>query len=180
MAIGCYPVQAALIAFNHEEPEAIVAAGHARDFQGELTDSTASITLLYSNNRMAVLNCLGEDIESIHSLAIHGTQGSPIRSTRHSVHSFVSGIVRLPTHFWCPTHIVLPDGQTIDRPLPETAKKTNYEHSAGLRYQAIACREQIIKGETEHPFMTLENSLQVARIIESARRQVLSGQHATK
>ena len=96
------------------------------------------------------------------------------------MHSVISGIVRIPTYFWCPTNIVLPNGQTIEQPLPETMKKTNYEHSAGLRYQAIACREQIISGATEHPFMTHENSLQIARIVESARRQVLTGQHATK
>jgi len=36
----------------------------------------ASITLLYKNNRMAVLNCLGEDIQAAHSLKIYGTEGS--------------------------------------------------------------------------------------------------------
>ncbi len=75
MAIGCYPIQAALIAFDHEEPESIVAAGHTRQYQGELADTMASITLLFKDNRMAVLNCLGENIEPINSLKIHGTEG---------------------------------------------------------------------------------------------------------
>jgi predicted dehydrogenase len=75
MGIGCYPVQAALIAFNHEEPELVTATGHTREFQGQLTDTMASITLLFKNNRMAVLNCLGQDIESINSLKIYGTEG---------------------------------------------------------------------------------------------------------
>ena len=70
----------------------------------------------------------------------------------------------MPTHFWCPTRISLPNGHNVDHHLPATMKKTNYEHSAGLRYEAIACHDQIMCGKTEHPFMTLENSLQIARI----------------
>jgi hypothetical protein len=86
----------------------------------------------------------------------------------------IAGMVSIPSHFWSPTAIVLPNGQTIEHPLPETMKKTNFEHSAGLRYEAMACREQIIHGKTEHPWMTLEHSLQIARILEEARRQILS------
>lgn len=76
MAIGCYPVQAALIAFDHEEPESVVAAGHTREFQGATTESTATITLLFKNNRMAILNCLGEGIDAINSLTIYGAKGT--------------------------------------------------------------------------------------------------------
>ena len=79
----------------------------------------------------------------------------------------------MPSHFWCPTEIYLPNGDSVQRPLPSTMKETNYVHSAGLRYEAIACREQIMNGKTEHPLMTLENSLQIARIIEEARKQIL-------
>ncbi len=75
MGIGCYPVQAALLAFNHEEPEKIIATGHTKEFQGLVTDTMVSITLLFKNNRMAVLNCLGENIGAINSLKIHGTEG---------------------------------------------------------------------------------------------------------
>lgn len=56
-------------------------------------------------------------------------------------------------------------------------KDTNFVHSAGLRYEAIACREQIINGQSEHPYMTWENSLQIARIIEKARQQILQPKH---
>jgi len=76
MGIGCYPLQAALIAFNHEEPESIVATGFTREFQGQLTDTMGTIILLYKKNRMAVLSCIGEDnIGGINSLRIHGTEG---------------------------------------------------------------------------------------------------------
>jgi hypothetical protein len=53
-------------------------------------------------------------------------------------------------------------------------KNTHYTNSAGLRYEAIACREQIMNGKSEHPLMTLENSLQIARIIEEAQKQILA------
>ncbi len=89
----------------------------------------------------------------------------------------ILGVISLPDHFWCPTGIILPNGHRIDHHLPETIKKTNYTHSAGLRYEAIACRDQIMSGKTEHPYMTLENSLQIARIIEEARRQILATKH---
>lgn len=89
----------------------------------------------------------------------------------------ISGVVSLPTHFWTPTRIVLPNGHHVDHHLPETIQKTNYENSAGLRYEAIACRDRIMSGKNEHPYMTLENSLQIARILEEARRQVLAAKH---
>ena len=76
MCIGCYPIQAALIAFNHEEPESIIATGYKAANQGKVTDRMASITLKYSNQRLAVLNCLGESIQPINSLKIHGTAGN--------------------------------------------------------------------------------------------------------
>jgi hypothetical protein len=84
MAIGCYPLQAALIAFDHEEPELIRATGHTREFRGEITDTMACITLLFKNNRMAVLNNLGQDIDSIGSLKIHGTKGNKL----HLIHKY--------------------------------------------------------------------------------------------
>ncbi|CAF4996843.1 unnamed protein product, partial [Rotaria sp. Silwood1] len=158
MTIGCYGVQAALLAFNHEEPESVTATGHTREFQGEITDAMASITLLFKNNCMAVLNFLGENIGTINSLTIHGTEG----------------VVSIPMYFKCPTRIVLPNGHHVDHHLPETIKKTNFVNSVGLLYEAIACRDQIMSGKTEHPLMTLENSLQIARIIEQARKQILS------
>lgn len=41
----------------------------------------------------------------------------------------------------------------------------------------MACREQIMNGKVEHPYMTLENSLQIARIIEQARNQILQSKN---
>lgn len=78
MGIGCYPIQAALIAFDHEEPVAVVSAGHTQDYQGGKTDIMATIILLFKNNRMAVLNCLGQQISEINSLTIYGTEGKKV------------------------------------------------------------------------------------------------------
>ena len=79
MIIGCYPIQAALLAFDHEEPQAVVATGDTREFQGKRNDTLVNIVLKYSNNRHAVLNCMGEDIEAISSLKIYGTKGKSER-----------------------------------------------------------------------------------------------------
>jgi hypothetical protein len=89
----------------------------------------------------------------------------------------LQGVVSIPNHFWCPTRIVLPNGHNVDHHLPETTRKTNFTNSIGLRYEAIACRDQIMSGKVEHPFMTLENSLQIARIIDEARKQILTSKH---
>lgn len=178
MSIGCYPIQAALIAFDHEEPIEVRAVGYTKENEGETTDSMANITLIFKDNRMAVLNCLGQNIESINSLTIYGTKGFFFFLTIVLFKTFVlyrfSGVVRIPDHFWCPTQIFLPNGERKESPLPSTMKETNFEHSAGLRYEAIACREQILQGQTEHPLMTHEQSLQITRILQSAREQILS------
>ncbi len=128
---------------------------------------------------MAVLNCLGEDIQAAHSLKIYGTEGSKTKCyfLNSNYYFLILGVVSIPTHFWCPTRIILPNGHHVDHHLPETIKKTNYEHSAGLRYEAIACHDQIMTGKIEHPYMTLENSLQIARIIEEARKQILASKN---
>lgn len=75
MGIGCYVVQAALIAFDHEEPESVHAVGTTDTVNGEKTDRMVTIVLRFKNNRMAVLNCLGENIAPINSLVIHGSKG---------------------------------------------------------------------------------------------------------
>ncbi|CAF1034337.1 unnamed protein product [Adineta steineri] len=83
-------------------------------------------------------------------------------------------VINMPTLFWCPTKMTLPNDHIVEHHLPQTIKPTNYTNSAGLRYEAIACRDEIMNGKTEHPFMTLEHSLQIARIIEEARKQMLT------
>ena len=173
MSIGCYPIQAALVAFDHEEPIEVRAVGHTKDDGGETSDSMANITLIFKDNRMAVLNVLGQNIEAINSLMIYGTKGLfSFLLPRHFSSSFL-GVVRIPDHFWCPTQIIMPNGERRESPLPSTMRETNFEHSAGLRYEAIACREQILQGQSEHPFMTLEHSRQINRILFSARQQII-------
>lgn len=75
MLIGCYPIQAALVAFNHEEPVDVIAVGHTKEYQGKQNDTLVTIVLKYSNGRQAVLNSLGENVEGINSLKVYGTKG---------------------------------------------------------------------------------------------------------
>ena len=176
LLIGSYPIQAAMIAFDHEEPIEICATGHTKEHHGERTDTMANVTLRFKNNRMAVLNCLGENIEAISSLIIYGTKGFSMMKIIFVLNNIfiVLGVVRIPNHFWCPTEILLPNGERKHSTLPTTMKETNFVHSAGLCYEAMACREQIIRGEIEHPLMKHEQSLQIMRILQSAREQILS------
>lgn len=81
MLIGCYPIQAALLAFNHEEPETVIAVGHTKEYQGKQNDTLVTLILKYSNGRQAILNSLGEDVEGINSLKIYGTKGIEFADT---------------------------------------------------------------------------------------------------
>ncbi|CAF1563017.1 unnamed protein product, partial [Didymodactylos carnosus] len=159
MASGIYPIQVALLAFNHEEPEKIIASGHTKkNIDDEISDSMSTITLLYKKNRMAVLTNVGEDIEAVGSLKVYGTKG----------------VISIPKCIWCPTELNMSGANTIVKPLPALEKATNFMNSVGLRYEAIAVREAILCGKTEHSYMKYEHSLLISKIMDETRRQIIA------
>jgi hypothetical protein len=54
-------------------------------------------------------------------------------------------IFKLPDHSWCPTEIVLANGEKHKEPLPYV-EGMNFYNSVGLRFEAEAAREAIAKG----------------------------------
>jgi dihydrodiol dehydrogenase / D-xylose 1-dehydrogenase (NADP) len=74
--------------------------------------------------------------------------------------------------FWCPTGLELPSGEKLDFPLLPTQKEFNYANSVGLAYEAEEVRRCLKEGLTESPGLSLDESLSIARVMESIRKQV--------
>ena len=81
------------------------------------------------------------------------------------------GSMTIPDPFWCSTKLETPSG-TLDFPLPEAKIPFNYTTSAGLRYEAQHLRECLLKGLTESPVISLDETLLLAELMESVRKQV--------
>ncbi|PVD34077.1 hypothetical protein C0Q70_05339 [Pomacea canaliculata] len=147
--IGCYTVQWANLVFK-EQPEKIVAVGQLNE---DGVDVWATITLIYSGGRMAILNYNIDCAFSGNTLAIHGSKEAIEIS--HPMH--------------CPTKMVLHSGETKEFPLPESPHKYNFVNSVGLVYEAQAVRECL---QQECPQMPLQDSINILTIIEEALRQL--------
>ena len=110
---------------DHETPIKISCTGH---LMPSGCDESASITLLYKNNRMAVINMSTTCVQYART-SIMGDKGS----------------IEIPDFSWCPVEFIKADRNVHREPLPE-CPPTNYFHSVGLSFQAEGCREAISNG----------------------------------
>ncbi|CAF0869234.1 unnamed protein product [Brachionus calyciflorus] len=117
-------------------------------------DEAVSITLLYSNNRTAVINM----------------STNCVRNARTSVMG-TKGLIEIPDFSWCPVEFVKANGSVHREKLPD-CPPTNFQNSAGLVYEAEACREAISKGLKEHDLATHDNSRLVHHIIHESMKQL--------
>ncbi|XP_034992962.2 trans-1,2-dihydrobenzene-1,2-diol dehydrogenase isoform X1 [Zootoca vivipara] len=159
--IGCYCILFACMVFNGEKPESILASGFLHNTG---VDKTVSVILNYSGNRQAVLTCTMTARMS-NRASIYGTKG----------------MIKIPSHFWCPTEFVV-NGKREEYPLPPQSQKMHFQNSTGLRYEAEHVRQCLLKafsppfplllGSKESPILTHADSELVNSILEEARRQV--------
>lgn len=149
--IGIYPIQLACLAFDHEKPIKITATGHLMDTG---VDESCSITLLFSGGRFAVIN-----------MSTITTMYAPT----HLVGD--KGVMQIPHFSWCPSELILPNGEVAKFPYPECAE-TNFQNSVGLRYQAESAYEAISNGWIEHPYVTHDHSRLICQIMDEARKQL--------
>ncbi|XP_078663695.1 trans-1,2-dihydrobenzene-1,2-diol dehydrogenase-like [Branchiostoma floridae x Branchiostoma belcheri] len=150
LALGIYPIQFATMVFGGEEPQDITVSGNLSNGG---VDETVTIVLKYSGNRMATLVC-SASAQLAQEAYVYGTKGS----------------VKIPT-FWCPTEVISPDG-THEFPLPPPEKPLMFENSTGMRYEAMEVRRCLQEGLIESPLMTHAMSLQIAGILDQARKVV--------
>lgn len=149
--IGIYPLQLACLVFDHEKPIKITATGH---MMPSGVEESCSITLLFSGGRFAVIN-----------MSATTTKFAPT----HIVGD--KGILQIPDFSWCPSELILPNGEIFRLPLPE-CPETNFLNSVGLRFQAESAREAISKGWIEHPRVSHEHSRVICSIMDEARKQM--------
>ncbi|KAI8506774.1 hypothetical protein Bbelb_152150 [Branchiostoma belcheri] len=148
--LGIYVIQFATMVFGGEEPEDITTSGHLSDGG---VDEIVTVVLKYSGNRMATLLCCMSAVVA-NEAYVCGTKAS----------------LKIP-NFWCPTEVISPEG-THEFPLPPPEKPLNFKNSTGMRYEAMEVRRCLQEGLIESPLMTHAMSLQIAGILDQARKVV--------
>lgn len=149
--LGVYCVQFASLVMGGERPEKVVAAGHQNE---EGVDATTSATLVYSKGRVATLNCSIRCELPCEGIVI-GTKGT----------------LKVSHPVWSPVHMETPSG-SFDSPLPDLGHSYNFKHGQGMMYEAAEVRRCLQEGLLESPTITLEETLILAEIMESMRKQV--------
>ncbi|CAG7826362.1 unnamed protein product [Allacma fusca] len=148
--LGVYCVQFASLVFG-ERPQKIIAGGFLNEHGVDLSTSS---TLIFSGGRTATLVTNARVELPSEAIAV-GTKGT----------------LKLPFPMWCPTKLELPT-ETLEFPLPVTANFMNFGNSQGLSYQCHEVRRCLLNGLTESPIVSHDETLRIAEIMESIRKQV--------
>lgn len=148
--LGIYVIQASQWVFR-EPPVSIKATG---ELNAEGVDLGVQATLEYSGGRVAKIETSAKE-ELQNKAIIKGSKGQ---------------ITIL--NFWCPTTIIDIDGQEKTWKLPEGKWKTNFLNSEGLRYEAMEVRKCIKEGKLESDDVSHSESILLAHIEDSIRKQV--------
>ncbi|KZC13216.1 PREDICTED: trans-1,2-dihydrobenzene-1,2-diol dehydrogenase-like [Dufourea novaeangliae] len=149
--LGVYGIHFACFVFNNEVPHTVRASGCLNE---DGVDMSVSANFLYKGNRTATI-ITHSVVDLPNEAYIIGTKGT----------------IRVP-QFWCPTTVILPNGETVNTLLPEGRHKFNFTNSAGLMYEANEVRECILKGMTESSKIPHVASLLIAQLEDEIRKQV--------
>lgn len=148
--LGIYVIQLSQWAFQ-EPPMNIKATG---ELNADGVDLSIDGELYYSGGRIAKIQTSARKrLEN--KAVIKGSKGQ----------------ITLP-NFWCPTSIIDIDGKPKEWVLPKGKHSTNFPNSEGLRYEAEEVRKCILDGKLQSEHMNHNESLLVARIEDSIRKQV--------
>jgi len=149
--LGIYTIQLAQLVFGGEEP-LVVGAGH----QGEDgCDESTSTSLLYTGGRTATL-ITHSRVQLPNTAVIVGTKGT----------------ITVPRPMWTPISLETPGG-VKDFPLPTgSAHPYNFANSANMAYESAHVRDCLNKGLKESPLLPLDETIVLARIMETVRRQI--------
>ncbi|XP_014681479.1 PREDICTED: trans-1,2-dihydrobenzene-1,2-diol dehydrogenase-like [Priapulus caudatus] len=149
MDLGIYPIQFANWVFG-ETPQRVVAAGHLTSTG---VDESASITLLYSNNRIAQL-FTSVAVPLDNEAVVYGTNGTiTIIPVQHPT--------KMTIHQYLPNGVI-----TLEDPEMDSAVSFNYTNGAGMRYEAEHVRKCVNEGLLESDIMPHKESEAIAKILE--------------
>jgi dihydrodiol dehydrogenase / D-xylose 1-dehydrogenase (NADP) len=149
--MGTYTTQFASLVFKGLKPVKIIAGGH---LNSSGADDSASTTIIYPNGKTATLLTHGGVNLPNDALAV-GTKGT----------------LKLRDPFWCATTLETPEG-VLEFELPKTDKRMNFWNCTGLSYQVKEVRRCLLEGLTESPEITLDETLFLAELRESIRKQI--------
>lgn len=148
--LAVYNIQLALWVFQ-ELPDEITAEGKLNE---ENVDIEMNVKLRFPCGGVAHMKTSG--VKQLSNQAIvTGTEGT----------------IKL-YDFWCPIELTDKDGTVRSYPLANSKIEGINKNSTGLRYEAEECRKRVLAGELESPIMTNKDSLDIARILDSIRKQI--------
>ncbi|XP_055917937.1 trans-1,2-dihydrobenzene-1,2-diol dehydrogenase-like [Eupeodes corollae] len=148
--LGIYTIQLCQWAFQ-EPPLTIKATG---ELNADGVDLSIDGELHYSGSRVAKIQTSAKKLLENKAI-IKGSKGQ----------------ITLP-NFWCPTSIIDIDGKQKEWVVPKGKQKTNFPNSEGLRYEAEEVRKCILDGKLQSEHMNHNESLLVARIEDSIRKEI--------
>ncbi len=149
---GIYAINFSQVVHGGKKPDKIVATGHLLP---NGTDSSMNgVVMTYPGGGTAVIGCHTK-VQLEGTARVYGTKGK----------------ISLPFPFWCGEKIETPEG-THEFEAPKVKFDLNFWNSGFLVYEADHVRECVAKGLTESPVMPLKDSLLLAEIMESTRKQV--------
>lgn len=150
MDLGVYMLQFAQMIYK-EEPISIVCGGHTNKLG---VDESMSCVLTYPGGKIATL--------MTHTRIMLNNEAEVIGS---------KGKITLE-QFWCPTVLQTSPANITEWTLPRAKYRFNFFNSAGLSYEVQECRNCINKGLLESPKMTWDESLSLARLEDTLRKQL--------
>ncbi|XP_019935572.1 trans-1,2-dihydrobenzene-1,2-diol dehydrogenase [Paralichthys olivaceus] len=149
--LGIYCLQFICMVCDGEKPGSIQATGICLESG---VDETVVVTLKFSKNRIAVFTC-----------------SSRIKLSNEAVIVGTKGTIKVPDHMWSPTSLVV-NGKETQYPVPEPHLPLNFLNSTGMRYEAEAVRQCLLKGLKQSAVMPHADSLWLAEVEDEIRRQV--------
>ncbi len=149
--LGIYALNFSQWVHGGKKPKKIIATGHL--FPSG-TDSSINGVMTYPGGGTAVFGCHTR-VQTEGTARVYGTKGS----------------ISLPFPFWCADKIETPE-DVYEFEAPKGRFDFNYWNSGFLVHEADHVRECVAKGLTESPVMPLDDSLLLAEIMESSRKQV--------
>eukprot|EP01102_Stenamoeba_stenopodia_P022158 TRINITY_DN9140_c0_g1_i1.p1 TRINITY_DN9140_c0_g1~~TRINITY_DN9140_c0_g1_i1.p1 ORF type:complete len:357 (+),score=74.68 TRINITY_DN9140_c0_g1_i1:35-1072(+) len=155
LAVGCYTVALAMIAFQSNTPTEVSAQGHVVDG----IDRQCSAILKFGADQNALL-LTSIEAETDGEATIVGSKGR----------------IRLPFPFLCPTKLLVKlDGkeeESHECTLPSKGEGYNFINSSGLVYEAEEVHNCLERGQSESKIVSHEFSLALVSVLDSIRSHI--------
>jgi predicted dehydrogenase len=148
--VGIYALAWAFLAYAGESPEKVDSVYRLKDG----ADFHSELLLRYSGNRTAFLT-VSFDMVTGHEAVIYGDRG----------------VITAGPRFWCPREAKLYRYHLSEEFVREEAETFTDDYTlSGMQYEIAHVAECIRSGRTESPLFALEESLAIARLIDSLRK----------